>query len=358
MNAKFRAVSYRRDLPKAIVTSHGSYRTRDGVIIRLSDDSGHTGIGDAAPLPGFSRETFEELGRGLTRLVGGLRTGGFDHFQRFYETTDDIPSLIFGLGTALEDLAARAQGVSLCRWLASNAASHVKVNGLLGDGAPTQMAKRAQSLVREGFTTLKVKVAAGSAKRDIERINAIADAAPAAQLRLDANGGWTAELASEVLSNVPIERIEFVEQPLPVGNVKESWRLCGGHGVKLALDEEVSTVEDAKSIIERRACDAIVLKPMILGSFRAPYLLALAAQKEGMSVVYTSSWESDVGIAATLHLAAALGPDAPAMGLSTAGSIAKGIVAQPLRIESGAIRVPHGLGLGVELASEILQKLM
>ena len=357
MKAKFRAVKYQRELPQAIITAHGSYKSRQGVVIKLSDDSGNLGIGDAAPLPGFSRDSFEDLCRGIDGLVAGIQGGGFDFFQDFFETSEDQPSLTFGLGTALESLNSSALGVPLSRWLAKDAATRVAVNGLLGDAEPAQMATQALQVWQKGHRTLKVKMAAGAPSRDVARILAIVEAVPLAKLRLDANGGWTVEQAREVLGAIPNESIDFVEQPLAKGRIKDSWTLCCDHGIRLALDEEVSTVQDAMSIIDQRACDVIVLKPMVLGSLRASYLLAQAARARNIEVIYTSSWESDIGIAATLHLAAALGPNPPAMGLSTAGMIADGIVSNPLKIENGYLKVPEGPGLGMELAPEILERL-
>lgn len=357
MNASFRALAYERELPHAIVTAHGSYKRRKGVIIKLSDDSGHLGIGDASPLPGFSRDTFEELGRDLDGIVVGMRAGGFEFFREFFETSSGNPSLIFALGTALDDLSARALGRSVARLHSDNPASRVEVNGLLGDGALRLMAGRARRLWEDGFRSFKVKVGAGEPDHDVKRILAIADAAPEAKLRLDANGAWDTERGRRVLDGIPTEMIEFVEQPLPVGHIKESWQMCCDYGIRLALDEEVSTVEQAQRVIDQRACDVVVLKPMVLGSARACNMLAQVARSKGMDVIYTSSWESDIGIAATLHLAAALGPNSPAMGLSTAGMIAEGIVKNPLKIENGHLKVPEGPGLGLELAPEILERL-
>ena len=357
MKAKFRAVPYTRDLTQPISTAHGTYHTRRGVIIKLSDDSATLGIGEAAPLPGFSRDTFESMCQGIDEFVSGIRIRGFDYVREYIETCEDQPSFVFGLGTALESAQASALALPLSKWLAKQAATSVPVNGLLGDAEPGPISGQAARQWRAGHRTFKVKVAVGSPQRDIERIQAVVDAVPEATLRLDANGGWTIDQARIVLDAISPARIDFIEQPLSTGLVKESWALCRDRGLRLALDEEVSTVEDAMSVIDRRACDVIILKPMVLGSLRASYLIALAAQGRAMEVVYTSSWESDIGIAATLHLAAALGPNPPAMGLSTAGMISEGIVTNPLKIENGYLKVPEGPGLGMELAPEILAQL-
>lgn len=357
MNGKFRTAPYDRVLPRAIVTAHGTYKSRQGVIVRLSDDQGRVGLGDAAPLPGFSRDTFEDLCQGLTQLASGMSGDSLEYVTKFYESSPNLPSLTFGLGTAIEDLNARALDVPLSHWLNRESAPRVAINGLIGDGSAAVIGQRARELWQEGFRVFKVKVAAGKTATDIERILAVIEATPEVKLRLDANAGWTVDQASEVLKQIPRANIDCVEQPLTIGQIKESRQLCSIHGVRLALDEEATTVETARSIISQRACEVIVLKPMVLGSFRACFLLAQEARERDIEVIYTSSWESDIGIAATLHLAAALGTNPPAMGLSTAGMIAEGIVKSPLKIEGGYLEIPKGPGLGMELVPEFLSRL-
>jgi L-alanine-DL-glutamate epimerase-like enolase superfamily enzyme len=116
-------------------------------------------------------------------------------------------------------------------------------------------------------------------------------------------------------------------------------------------------LREADRLLAAEACDVIVIKPMLVGGIMASVALARQATAKRVRVIYTSSWESDIGLAATLHLAAALGPNPPAMGLSTAGMISEGIVTNPLKIENGFLKVPEGPGLGMELAPEILAQL-
>ncbi len=357
MTPTIQTCTYRKTLPRAIVTAHGSYDTREGAIIRLSDGTGQYGLGDAAPLPGFSRDSFAQMCLALDGLAQHAANEELADLVRLCETMYDLPALAFAVGAAIEDLNARRRGLPLCRSLAADAAARIPINGLIGDGDATGAREQVLELWASEYRVFKVKVAAGSPERDIERILAIIHAVPEAKLRLDANAGWKMEQVHEVMKQIPVENLDFLEQPLSIGRIQESRRLCHDHGVRLALDEDVSTFDQAHSIISERACDVVVLKPMVLGSFRASYLLAQAALAQKMEVIYTSVWESDIGIAATLHLAAALGPNPSAMGLSTAGMIADGIVEKPLRIENGFLKVPEGPGLGMELAPELLERL-
>jgi o-succinylbenzoate synthase len=356
MIARIVSAEYSRSLPKPIVTSHGEYQNRAGIILAIWDDEGRVGLGEAAPLPGFSRESLEDVARSLAsiqsappRSVEALMAMAAEHVK--------VPSLQFALECAALDLEAQARDITLAAVLAHEPLSSVQVNGLIGDGETSEMARRATELWAAEYMTFKVKVAAGDPARDLARINAITRAAPQAHLRLDANGGWDRDTAELVMSAIPIEHIEFLEQPFPVGLADSAKKLCAAHGVRLALDEEIDSISAGETIVSARGCDVIVLKPMILGSVLACHRLATTAVAQGMTAIYTSSWESDIGLGATLHLPAALGQEGLSMGLSTAGMIADGIIDRPLRIENARLLVPERSGLGLRLSSEFLSRL-
>ena len=357
MIARVASAEYSRNLPRPIVTSHGEYRKRTGIILAIWDDQGHVGLGEAAPLPGFSRESLEDVARALASIQSAPpRTS--DALQSMAGEFASVPSLQFAIECAALDLEAQSRDVPMASMLNREPRSSVAINGLIGDGAPDEMSRRASELWTAGYTTFKVKVAAGEAERDIERLTSISRAAPKARLRLDANTAWDYATAEHVLSAISTEQIEFVEQPFPVGMAASAKALCAAHDVRLALDEEIESISAGVRIVEDRSCEVVVLKPMILGSLFDCHRLAAKAVAEGVAVVYTSSWESDIGLGATLQLAAALGQENLPMGLSTAGMIADGIVDQPLRIESTRLALPVRSGLGLRLASEFMVRLV
>ncbi|MBI3871521.1 MAG: o-succinylbenzoate synthase [candidate division Zixibacteria bacterium] len=367
-NLSLSAIPYVRLLQQAIVTAHGSYHERRGLILILRDGDGRCGLGDTSPLLGFSRETLDDVPCGLEGIRRELSRGNADIVP---DSIDDVlqqedrqpgharlpPSLRFAWDTARCDLAARRQGIPLAGWLCPDAARTVPVNALLSDSSPSALTRKAVEYLRQGFTTFKIKVGVGSVANDVARVRAVRDAVPDAALRFDANGGWDENQLEEALNGLCDLRLEFIEQPLGVGRSGESRRICRDHGVALALDEDAGNPKQALDLIEAGACDVLVVKPMMMGGIGACLTIARQAKDHGIRIVYTSLWESDVGLAATLHLAAALGSDPPACGLSTAGMIAEGLVDQPLRIEAGHLVIRRLPGLGMNLSDELLAEM-
>lgn len=343
-----------------IQTAHGSYRQRQGLLLAVHDGGDHLGFGDAAPLPGFSRESMADARARAESLQKEWHTGAapalsvpatVEDFAAWDETigawSGGLPSLRFALETACADLSARRQGLPLARWLHAESADHLEVNAMLDASNPDELARRVSDLWDNGYRTFKLKAGVDSVASDIARIQMLRDTVPEARIRIDVNAAWTAIQLREALPALRDCSPEFIEQPLPIGQALEASVLCRAHDVPLALDEEIQNEADALALIRSRLCDVLVLKPMILGGLMSCMRVVDAARLANMRVVYTSAWESDVGVAATLHLAAASGSVSGAVGLSTAGSIGRELVDCPLAINNARLSIGSDPGLGL-----------
>src|SRR5207237_5313735 len=101
--------------------------------------------------------------------------------------------------------------------------------------APDHMAEPARRYAALGFSSFKIKVGKDR-EEDLRAIAAIVSAAPGASLRLDANGGFTAEEALDLLAELtPRFRIECFEQPC--ADLAGMARVAAAGGVPVLADE-------------------------------------------------------------------------------------------------------------------------
>jgi O-succinylbenzoate synthase len=186
-------------------------------------------------------------------------------------------------------------------------------------------------------STAKVKVAetGQSLADDIDRVEAVRSAlGPSGRIRVDANGGWSVDEASDALAALSRFDLEYAEQP--VRTLAEMAALRRRTDVPLAADESVRTAEDPLRIAGLEAADIVVLKVQPLGGVRACLRVAEAC---GLPVVVSSAIETSIGIAAGVALAAAL-PELPyACGLGTVPLLAGDVCADPLVPVAGRIDV-------------------
>jgi O-succinylbenzoate synthase len=177
-------------------------------------------------------------------------------------------------------------------------------------------------------TTAKVKVAerGQGLADDIDRVEAVRSAlGPTGRVRVDANGGWSVDEASDALAALSRFDLEYAEQP--VQTLEEMAALRRRVDVPLAADESVRTAEDPMRVVGLEAADIVVLKVQPIGGVRACLEVAEAC---GLPVVVSSAIETSIGIAAGVALAAAL-PELPyACGLGTVPLISDDLCDDPL----------------------------
>jgi O-succinylbenzoate synthase len=157
---------------------------------------------------------------------------------------------------------------------------------------------------------------------------------PPGRIRLDANGAWDVDAAVVAIGRLATYDLELVEQP--VGDLADLALVRRRVAVPVAADECLRTVADARRLAALAAADAMVVKVQPLGGVRAALRLIEAA---GVPAVVSSLYETSIGLAAGVALAAALPDLAYACGLGTAGLLAGDVVADPLIPRDGILGV-------------------
>jgi O-succinylbenzoate synthase len=194
-------------------------------------------------------------------------------------------------------------------------------------------------LASNGCRTAKVKVAeAGQHPAEDEaRLEAVRDAlGPDGLIRIDANGGWSAE---DAILRIPVlDRaaggLEYVEQPCAA--VEDLAVVRRKVGVPIAADESIRRAEDPYRVRDLEAADIAVLKVQPLGGVRACLRIA---EDIGLPVVVSSALETSVGIAAGVALAAALPELHHACGLATVQLLDGDLVVDPMVPVDGYLAV-------------------
>jgi muconate cycloisomerase len=316
---------------------------REAVILRL-DAQGLEGLGEAAVLP--------ERGHNLTRVHAELEAAA----AGFAAETEPSPPLsapaAAALETALLDLEARSLGVPLADRLGGLRSHEIRCNALITVADPARVAADVEEWAARGFSVFKLKSANRGGPVDAERLGAARYAAgAAAELRIDFNGGLNLAQASTVLPALREFQVRFVEQPLAPGEPLDSWlRLRQPPpGIELLADESLADPELADQLAAHGVGLALKLAA-VGGPIRAVWL---AGQASGPTLV-ASSYETSIGIAAALHVAAALArPEA--CGLATL-QLLEADIGHGLGFDRDRLLLPEGAGLGVALDESALAR--
>jgi O-succinylbenzoate synthase len=235
----------------------------------------------------------------------------------------------------------------------------VGVNATLPGLDPLTTAQVARMAVAAGYRTLKLKAGARDSLGElVVRVASVRDAVgDAIALRLDANGTWLLDEATARLEALARYGLQYVEQPMaPRGSAAldeaAELRRRVGVAVRVAADEAVASLADARLLLEAGAADVLVVKPGRVGGPVVVADIARLAAEHGVPVVISSMFETGVGLAAGLRCAALL-PDVPGWpaaerdhGLATADLLVDDLLVEPLAVDRGRMRVPGGPGSG------------
>ncbi len=333
---------YKFSLPfkHEVVLKHSTFQQRDGLILILTDTSGHVGLGEISPLPGFSRETMETAVYKTTMLVDRMiNFGEFSSHQNARGSMNwkdrTAPSVVhFGVETALLSLLANARNISLGAMLYGHSSTKIPINGLLRSSL-SEWVPEAEYLVSEGYKTLKIKVG---------RINPILEArgikeirhfvGPDIKLRLDANRSWDLDTALNFGKVVRDADIEYIEEPME--NPADLPRFFDGCGVHFAFDETLHRIIDPTiSFSTYTGLKALVMKPTLIGCTARFIALVNQAKSQNIQPILSSSFESDVGLAALAQLAGSITGEEIAVGLDTRSALAQGTTSKPCSVQNG-----------------------
>jgi L-alanine-DL-glutamate epimerase-like enolase superfamily enzyme len=350
--ASVEVLPYALPFEEPYVTARGVLQRREMVLLRVRDEDGVVGLGEAVPLSLRGGVGLTEVVRELEGLAEGHATEGFSAPARC------------AVETALVDLRGRRVKGSAAKTGSTEA---VPCNATLVAGAPEQVAAQALRWADDGFTTFKLKLGGESAKTrtesglsrtrdpDVEQVRAVREAVGSqARIRVDVNEAWDLETAKRTLAELEPLGIELAEQP--VAGLEAMAELAASTSIPLATDESVASSEEAERAAMLGACEYTGIKLSKVGG--PEEALAIA---DVLPAYVTSALDGPVGIAAGAQVALSLAETGHperlhlAHGLATQRLFASTIASVECQLRDGMLHLPPGPGLGVEIDEDALQ---
>jgi muconate cycloisomerase len=348
----------------AIVSSLGEHRVGHYVLVRVADEAGRVGLGEASVTSVWSGET-QAGAIALVREVLALLIVGADPFDTEW-IGRRLDKAAFGnsfakaaLEMALLDLQGLTLGVPVYKLLGGRDVPDggdrgIRLKFVVGAVEPELAAQRAQRMVERGWRAIKVKVGRqGDPRVDATRLAAVRQAiGPDVLLTVDANGGYTVDQA--VRAAVLFEKLDVAlfEQPTRRGDHAAMAAVRRRSGIPIMADESVFTPQDALDVIRAEAADVLSLYPGKHGGMRATQAIARLAEAAGIPCTIGSNLEREVATAAMAHVTVStpnihcerfpgdlIGPVYYETPLSR----------EPLRYAADRLFVPEAPGLGVRV---------
>jgi L-alanine-DL-glutamate epimerase-like enolase superfamily enzyme len=312
------AFCYRYPLATPVVTSFGKMLNRPAVFVRVVDEDGVEGWGEAwsnFPAPGAehrARLVNEVLAPGL---VGRKLENPAQAFETLTKGTEVLAlqcgepgpfaQAISGIDLALWDLSARRQRLPLWRLLGGQS-SRIKVyaSGINPGGA----AQTAESALKRGHRALKLKVGFG-AETDLANLTALRAIVGTGMLATDANQGWSVDQALDMLPRLSAFDLRWLEEPIRADRPREEWRrLHAKAKMPIAAGENISSVDGFKAVLAEDVLGVVQPDIAKWGGLSACAGLARDILKSGKTFC-PHYLGGGIGLLASAHLLAGVGGD-------------------------------------------------
>lgn len=327
-------------------------------IVEVVTDAGHTGWGEGAVTPPAAVLDAHVLGRDPfdVEVVGRDLVGAGCSM-----------AAVSGVDIALHDLMGLAIDRPCHQLLGGAVRERVPAyaSGLFlmdADEPTAGMAEEAAGYVEMGFGAVKMKIGFG-ARVDAERVAAVRAAiGEELLLAVDANCAYNAGTALESIRSIQEQNIYWYEEPVPPEEIEAYLEIRSRAAMRIAGGEFLQGLGAFRDLVSRRAVDIVQPDVSIAGGFTACRQIQALAAAHGVQVL-PHMWGSAIRLAATLHWQAVI-PDAPGLRPEpclfeldmTENALRTQLAVSPIEMVDGAIPVPGGPGLGIEIDREVLER--
>ncbi len=319
-------------------TSRGVMREKLSYFIAIHDTDAPEaiGLGECGLLRGLSADDRSDYLQKLEWLCENINRDALELDEELLE----FPSIRFGLEMALADLANGGEQQFFDTAFARGNAP-IAINGLVWMGSVEDMSRQVEAKVNAGFQCLKLKIGALDFDDELKLLRGIRKNfhSEDLEIRVDANGAFSPKEALSKLDKLSSMNLHSIEQPIAAGQPEEMAALCAKTPIPIALDEDLIGAFDSleqKYLLEKIKPQYIIIKPSLLGGWKASEQWINLANAAGTKWWVTSTLESNVGLNAIAQWTAQL-KTTMAQGLGT-GQLYENNFPSPLKISQGQLR--------------------
>ena len=299
--------SFDHPLEDPFEISLGVQTEATNVLATVRTENGTFGYGEAAPIPPVTGETQEStmtIAREMGNLIKDVPVANFRQISSdLTEAFPSAPSAQLAVEMAVVDARCRDLGIPMAE-LFGGTAEPVETDVTVPIVDADEAKERAAAAVMDGYNHLKVKTGS-DLEEDIDRVLSVAEGAPGANLKIDANQGWT------VSETIRFDRemrehgvaLDLIEQPVQHDDIQGLTKASRRVPTPIAADESLFTPADAVRLIRENAVDVMNLK---LGKSGVVDALAIIdiAEAANIELMIGCMLESAVAIHTAAHVVA------------------------------------------------------
>jgi L-Ala-D/L-Glu epimerase len=332
---------YRLPFSDPFTNANKTYDYREGILFRYTNDDVDI-VSEAAPLPGFSDEKLATVKNVLSN--SSVDSNEFlNHVSsvkmalQYFQENHFPPSVSFALSCIALDLIEARNAEELHKLKLSHASKNLTINGVIGSLEIDGDIQLIQKLYQHGYRTIKLKISS-QPQRLAQLIKNASDQFPGLKFRIDANQSWDIEGVADHLESFKDLPVEYCEEPCRFDTIEQISEINKHSPVPIALDESIGNIHQLKEILRSGPVGFVIIKPTLLGNLFELIETISNENTHNIKRICTTTLESGVGRTSVCKLAAIIGSDDLAHGLST-GTLFKTDLTNSPEIRNGSMKV-------------------
>ena len=265
-------------------------KTSAEVIVAEVEDGAHKGRGECVPYGRYG-ETLDGVAAALEDCAGDVAAG-----MSRADLQRRLPAGAArnALDCALWDLNAKRMGTPVAAQTGLPPLTPRDTAFTLSLAAPAAMAAAARAAGQRPLLKLKL----GGDAADLDRVRAVAEAAPEARLIVDANESWRPDTLGSWADALAALPVALIEQPLPAG--EDSGLERGTLPVPICADESVHDRPGLGALLERY--DVVNIKLDKTGGLTEALALAQTVRDAGAGIMIGCMVGTSLAMAPAFHL--------------------------------------------------------
>ncbi|MGH3519585.1 MAG: mandelate racemase/muconate lactonizing enzyme family protein [Haloechinothrix sp.] len=349
------AIPYARPLHFA----SGEVHDAEHVLVRVHTDDGLIGVAEAPPRPFTYGETQESIVAVIQRIFApqllGLSPAQRELIHARMHRTIGNPAAKAALDMALWDVLGKATGLPVTELLGGYT-DRMRVSHMVGFAPPDEMVAEAQRIRdRYGITTFKVKVGRRPYQRDVAACRALREGlGEDVELYIDGNRGWTASESAQALRAMDDLGLTLAEELCPADDVLGRRWLVERSAIPFVADESATNSGEVTRELLGGSATAISIKTARTGFTESQRVLSQCTGL-GAEVVLGNQIDGQIGTLCAMVFGSAFEATSRRAGeLSNFLDMSDDLLAEPLQIENGTLRIREVPGTGVEVDEDKL----
>ncbi len=341
-------------------------QTQTLVLVKVSTEDGFIGWGEATTIGGlgYGEESPESVKTNIETYFSPLlkTLNGLNVAQTMQIINRNINGNRFAkcaIQTALLDIQAQRLGLPLNEVLGGRLRDSISVLWVLASGNTEKDIAEAQKMIEsKRHNVFKLKIGSRPVEQDVEHVLAIKKAlGDDVSIRVDVNRAWSELTAIKGIQLLQDGGVDLIEQPCAINNIDAMERLTRKFDIAIMADESLMGPQSAYELAKRNAASVFAVKIAQSGGLIEGCEVGKIANLAGIDLYGGTMLEGPVGTIASAHVFSTFSNLAYGTELFGPLLLTEQILKTPLQYENFELKIPTGLGLGIELDEDKIDNL-